>query len=96
MSQTCSISTRQTYGVTRVLECWHVPRSSFYRQRRREQQGRPPTRKRGPKTVLSDAELVQRIKAVLEASPFVGEGYARRGRSCAMGASGRPGSTCGG
>lgn len=75
MSQACSISTRQPYGVTRVLECWHVPRSSFYRQRCRAQQGRAPTRKRGPKTVLSDAELVERIRAVLEASPFVGEGY---------------------
>jgi transposase InsO family protein len=32
-------------------------------------------RKRGPKTAWTDAELTERIRGVLAASPFVGEGY---------------------
>jgi len=47
-----------------------------------------PTGKRGPKTRVSDAELVEEIRAVLAACPFHGEGYrkvrarlAHRGRA---------------
>ena len=36
---------------------------------------REPTGKRGPKTAISDAELVTEIRAVLAACPFHGEGY---------------------
>jgi putative transposase len=34
-----------------------------------------PAEKRGPKTPVSDAELVEEIRAVLAACPFHGEGY---------------------
>ena len=37
--------------------------------------GRCPPGKRGPKTAWTDAELTERIRQVLAASPFVGEGY---------------------
>ena len=33
------------------------------------------TRKRGPKTAWTDAELTEQVRAVLARSPFVGEGY---------------------
>jgi thiamine monophosphate synthase len=35
----------------------------------------PQARKRGPKTRISDAELVEEIRAVLKKSPFLGEGH---------------------
>ena len=34
-----------------------------------------PARRRGPQGACSDAELLTRIEAVIEASPFNGEGY---------------------
>src|SRR3989442_954019 len=49
---------------------------------------RGPTGRRGPRTRVSDAELVEEIRAVLAACPFHGEGYrkvrarlAHRGRA---------------
>ena len=74
MSQTCSPSTQRRYGLARVCRMWEVARSTVYRQ-----QARPltPTAgpKRGPKPRWSDEQLVEQIRAVLAASPFVGEGH---------------------
>ena len=62
-----------------VCETWRVARSSVYalrggRGERPESDRRQPG-KRGPKTALSDEELLQEIRAVLKASPFLGEGH---------------------
>ena len=59
-----------------VCETWRVARSSVYRWRARppESDRRQPA-KRGPKTALSDEELVEEIRTVLKASPFLGEGH---------------------
>jgi transposase InsO family protein len=54
-----------------VLE---TPRSTVYAVRTRRRASTPP-QKRGPKTVFTDAELTDQIRAVLARSPFVGEGY---------------------
>jgi putative transposase len=74
MSQTCSPSTQRRYGLARVCRLWEVARSTVYRQ-----QARPPTPparlKRGPKPRWSDEQLVEQIRAVLAATPFVGEGH---------------------
>lgn len=75
MSRALSSSTERPYGVARVCEEWRIPRSSFYLHRKRGSTPPPPPRKRGPKTEHSDAWLTERIRAVLSASPFSGEGY---------------------
>ena len=74
-----SPATNRPYPLTMVCEAWRVARSSVYALR--AQQGGPPTSdrqqsgKRGPKTALSDEELVGEIRTVLKASPFLGEGH---------------------
>lgn len=78
MSQATSLSTRRRYGLARVCAVWEVARSTTYEHRRRaraQAEGKVVPRKRGPKTALSDEDLTGKIREVLEASPFVGEGY---------------------
>ena len=62
-----------------VCETWRVARSSVYALRARlggplKSDRRQPG-KRGPKTALRDDELLQEIRTVLKASPFLGEGH---------------------
>lgn len=75
MSRTVSPSTGRRYGIRRVAREWGLSRATVYRQRARGRQGQPHTLKRGPKSKLSDAELLERIRAVLVDSPFLAEGY---------------------
>jgi hypothetical protein len=77
MSCTASAATARPYGVKLVCRTWEQPRSSYYASR-----GGPgphlhlaPPGKWGPKTALSDAELLELIRADLAASPFQGEGH---------------------
>jgi putative transposase len=72
MSQALSPSTGTPYGLARVCRVWEVARSTVYwqRQPRAEASGR-----RGPLGPGTDAELVDHIRCVLQASPFPGEGY---------------------
>jgi len=51
-----------------------MPRSTVYALRTRRASPRPP-RRPGPRCVLSDGELLERIREVLRESPFHGEGY---------------------
>lgn len=76
MSQTCSPSTQRRYGLARVCRMWEIARSTVYlsQTRRAAAPGRPAA-KRGPKPRWSDAVLLEQIRAVLAASPFVGEGH---------------------
>ena len=75
MSLVTSSSAGKPYGLARVCRLWEVPRSSVYALRARCL--RPPTLpiRRGPKTPLDDAALTEKIRVVLAASPFHGEGY---------------------
>lgn len=73
MSRRTSPSTRQPYGVTRVLQLWELPRSTFYAQR--HQQTHPPTTRRGRPPIVDDATLLAHIRAVIAESPFHGEGH---------------------
>jgi putative transposase len=74
MSRAVSPSTGRPYGVLRVTRLWGVSRATVYRHRRP-----PPAaigrQRPGPSGALPDDELVGEIRALLEASPFHGEGY---------------------
>lgn len=77
MSQAHSISTHRRYGLARVCDIWGVSRARVYRQRAPDNAAnaaRAP-RRRGPEGACSDSELLGHIEAVIEASPFSGEGY---------------------
>src|SRR5690554_6716096 len=58
-----------------MCEVAGVARSSVYAQRQAGKATAGVATRRGPKTPWGDAELVERIRAVLAESPFVGEGY---------------------
>jgi len=77
MSCTASAATARPYGVKLVCRTWEQPRSSYYAFR--EGPGPHPRLAppgiRGPKTGLSDSELLELIRADLAASPFQGEGH---------------------
>jgi transposase InsO family protein len=75
MSQTCSPSTQRPYGLARVCRVWELARSTVYVHQARAATPAPPPRKRGPRTPWSDAALLEHIRAVLGASPFLGEGH---------------------
>ena len=79
MSATISLPSAKAYGVERVCTIWEQPRSTFYAWRRNNDtasaEPAPPAQKRGPKTNLSDTELLGKIQADLARSPFQGEGH---------------------
>jgi len=76
MSRTPSPNTGRPYGVQRVARVWEVARSSVYAAWRRATGPNPVPQKRGPKRgIVPDGELLERIRAVLDASPWFGEGH---------------------
>jgi putative transposase len=74
MSRTASISANKPYGVARVTRVWELPRSTFYAARSRAASA-VVVQKRGPKMACTDVELTEQIRAVIQASPFFGEGH---------------------
>jgi transposase InsO family protein len=68
-----SVSLQRIVPLVRVCDLAGVARSNVYASRRATVVGLPV--RRGPKTLYSDARLTEEIRAVLAASPFVGEGY---------------------
>jgi transposase InsO family protein len=75
MSCATSLSAGRVYGVARVAREWELARSSFYHQRRLAGQFFRVLQRRGPKTAWTDAALTEKIREVLAASPFYGEGH---------------------
>lgn len=75
MSCATSPSTGRRYGVLLTCSALGVSRASFYRQRARMTPPQAPLRRRGPRPRIPDQELLAQIRAVLLASPFVGEGH---------------------
>lgn len=69
-SQATSPSASRPYGLKRVCEAWEIPRSSFYREKPREQ-----VEKRGPKPLVGDDILLEKIQEDLQTTPFKGEGH---------------------
>lgn len=84
MSRAASPSTGTVYGVARVLGEWEMARSSSYYQRSLVGQACRVLQRRGPKTPWSDATLTEKIREVLAASPFHGEGHRKVRHGCGL------------
>ena len=75
MRRAVSPGTGRRYPLTMICAALRVPRSTMYLAMAAAP-GVPVLRaKRGPKTAVSDSELITAIRAVLVATPFHGEGY---------------------
>lgn len=71
-----SPGTDRPYPLTMVCEVFRIARSTVYWTKSRQEEGPPPTAcKRGPRTKLTDEELLVEIKTVLKSSSFLGEGH---------------------
>jgi putative transposase len=75
MSVEVSPSTGKRYGVERVCAAWDFSRSTFYAKRTRAGAAAKPLLRRGPQPKVSDAELLEYIRADLLRTPFSGEGH---------------------
>lgn len=77
MSKMKSAFTGKAYGLKRVCETWQASRSTIYHHRAiatgKVRVDLP--QKRGPKTTVSDEDLLGHIKTDLALSPFAGEGH---------------------
>lgn len=74
MTRVVSFAAGRPYTLAEVCRVWEVPRSSVYSARNAPGDA-SPGRRRGPLGPCSDDDLVERVREVLTASPFVGEGY---------------------
>jgi putative transposase len=73
MSESVSPISGRPYGLTVVCRVWDIARSSVYRHL--APPSPIPPRRRGPIGPMPDTALLAAIRAVLEASPFHGEGH---------------------
>jgi putative transposase len=73
MSRTISPMSGKPYGLASVCRIWRVPRATVYRHRVPQQAAAP--QRPGPVGPVTDAALLEQIRAVLAASPFHGEGH---------------------
>ncbi len=77
MIRAVSPATGRPYPVTMLCEAFGMARSTFYASGGASRDGasRKALGKRGPKTAVSDDELVERIRQTINESPFHGKGY---------------------
>jgi transposase InsO family protein len=75
VSRATSPSAKKPYGIQRVCRAWKLCRATVQRHKAAGDTPAPTPGKRGPRTPLDDETLLQAIRTVLGASPFVGEGY---------------------
>ncbi len=78
MSRACSVSQRRPFGVARLCQEWGILRSTFCARRHSgAQRGVEAHRKRRPGAPprLSDEQLHQEIRALIQGSEFTGEGH---------------------
>ncbi len=75
MTRTTSASTQSCYPLAAVCRIWKFSRATLYRHRASAATSARPARRRGPQGACGDEELLAKIRAVIEASPFNGEGY---------------------
>ena len=68
-----SPSSGKSYGLALVCRIWRVARATVYRHRVPADPG--PRRRPGPVGAMPDVGLLERIRGVLDASPFHGEGH---------------------
>jgi putative transposase len=69
--EAAAIAVEAAYPMAAVCRILDAPRSTVYHRRARGSDQRRP----GPRTDIGDDQLLVAIRAVLEASPFSGEGY---------------------
>jgi len=70
-----SPSANKTYGIQRVCRAWRLARATVQRHKALADGAPRIPAKRGPKTCLSDDEILAEIRAVLASTLFVGEGH---------------------
>ena len=73
MRVSISPSSGKPYGIAPVCRVWGTARATVYRHR--VPAGPEPRRRPGPAGPMPDAGLLERIRGVLSASPFHGEGH---------------------
>jgi putative transposase len=73
MTLETSLSANRRYTVSEVCRVWRVAKSTYYTSWK--ERGVEPVVRRGPPGPCSDEQLAERIRVVLAASPFIGEGY---------------------
>jgi putative transposase len=71
MSRVISPVTGKPYGLAAVCRVWRLARSGVYRH----QSTLPARQRRGPLGAMPDDALTTKIRGVLAASPFHGEGH---------------------
>jgi len=70
-----SPGTGRRYPVAMICAIWRVQRSTVYAGRQRSEGSASRREKRGPKTAISDADVLDAIGQVLAESPFHTEGH---------------------
>jgi len=75
MIVTISLATGKPYDFQRVREVLDLPRSPFYARKKRLSAVAHTPAKRGPKSCISDENLLALIRDDLKESPFIGEGH---------------------
>lgn len=75
MSQAMSPSAKKPYGIQRVCRAWRLARATVQRHKAQADDAPRIPAKRGPKTFLSDEQILAEIRAVLASTLFVGEGH---------------------
>ena len=67
-----SPSALKPFGIKRVCTVWNISRATMQRHKVLALHGATPKKKRGPKTCLADAQVLEEIKIVLRNLRFVG------------------------
>ena len=75
MTRATSASTQSCYPVAAVCRVWKFARATLYRHRAAAATPARPARRRGHQGAYNDEDLLARIRATIDASPFNGEGY---------------------
>jgi hypothetical protein len=70
-----SPSANKPYGILRVCRTWKLARATVQRHKALANTELQIPAKRGPKTFLSDGQILAEIRAVLASTLFVGEGH---------------------
>ena len=74
MSTSTSSFTGKRYGLKQVCQVLKFPRSTVYAKRKREREGSSKS-KPGPRSSVSDEDLLKKIRYVIETYKFTGEGH---------------------
>jgi hypothetical protein len=72
-SQAMSPSAKKPYGILRVCRAWRLARATVQRHKALADDAPRIPAKRGPKTFLSDEQILAEIRAVLASTLFVGD-----------------------